>query len=124
MAYYDDRRYPPRDRARPSAGYATEYYDDHPRRFSRYDRDGYPYRESDDSVELVQRDFPPGEDYVYERGYNSRRSRRPVYENVRRASSVGGYDPYYDNGYYRSQPRRSRQYDDRRKCRSTEDMTK
>lgn len=119
MAYYDDRRYPPRDRdrARPVSGYAADYYDDHPRRYSRYDRDAYPppYRESDGSVELVQRDFPPGEQYVYERGYNSRRSRRPVYENVRRASSAGGYDPYYDNGYSRSRPRRSRQYDDRRK---------
>lgn len=114
MAYYEDRRYVPRDR-RPAPGYAADYYDDHPRRYSRYERDLAPHRASDDSVETIQRDFPPGEDLVYERGYNSRRSRRPVYENVRRASSVSGYDPYYD-GYGRSRPRRSRQYDDRRKC--------
>lgn len=112
MAYYDRHYYPPRDRPRRS-GYAADYYDD-PRLYARHDRDR-PRRGSDDSVEEVQRDYPPGEDYVYERGYNTRRSRRPVYEHVRRASSVGGYDPYYDGGYYRSRPRRSRQYDDRRK---------
>lgn len=116
MAYYDDRRYYPRDRVRPAPGYASDYYDDHPRRPSRYDRDVYPVRASDDSIETVQRDFPPGEEYVYESGYNPRRSRRPVYENVRRASSVSGYDPHYDSGYYRPRPRRSRHKDDRREC--------
>lgn len=113
MAYYDDRRYYPRDRVRAAPGYASDYYDG---RLSRHDRDVYPPRPSDDSIETVQRDFPPGEGYPYERGYNPRRSRRPVYENVRRASSVSGYDPYYDSGYYRSRPRRSRHKDDRRKC--------
>lgn len=117
MAYYDDRRhYAPRDRGRSSAGHAADYYDDHPRGLpARHDRDVYSARGGEDSVEEIQRDYPPGSDYVYERGYDSRRSRRPVYENVRRASSVSGYDPYYENGYYRSRTRRSRQYDDRRK---------
>ncbi|OKP12173.1 hypothetical protein PENSUB_2333 [Penicillium subrubescens] len=117
MAYYDDRRhYAPRDRGRPAAGYAADYYDDHPRGFNaRNDREVYSPRGGEGSVEEIQRDYPPGSDYVYERGYDSRRSRRPVYENVRRASSVGGYDPYYDNGYYRSRTRRTRQSDDHRK---------
>lgn len=116
MAYYEDRRSYPRDRARPAAGYAADYYDDHPRGYARRDREVYPYRGNDDSVEEIQRDYPPGDDYAYERGYNPRRPRRPVYENVRRASSVSGYDPYYDHGYYHSRPRRSRQkHDDRRK---------
>ncbi|KAJ5630802.1 uncharacterized protein N7484_010902 [Penicillium longicatenatum] len=111
MAYYEDRRYPaPRDRARP-VSYAADYYDSP--RYERHDRQVYP----DESVEEIQRDYPPGEGYVYERGYDSRRSRRPVYENVRRASSVSGHDPYYD-GYYRSRARPSRQYDDRRPRRS------
>lgn len=109
MAYYDDPRYPtPRDRARPMS-YAADYRDSP--RYERYERQVYP----DESVEEIQRDYPPGEGYVYERGYDSRRSRRPVYENVRRASSVSGHDPYYD-GYYRSRARTSRDYDDRRKC--------
>lgn len=115
--YYDDRHYSlPRDRRDRPASYAAEYYDE-PRSYARHGREVYPYRGSDDSVEEIQRDYPPGEDYVYERGYNSRRSRRPVYENVRRPSSVSGYDPYYNDGYYRSRPRHStRRYDDRRKC--------
>lgn len=115
MAYYEDRRYYPRDRARPASGYAADYYENHPRRFSRYERDVQPHRASDDSIETIQRDFPPGEGYTYERGYNPRPSRRPAYETVRRASSVSGYDPYYENGSYRSRPRRSRHPDDRRK---------
>ena len=114
MAYYEERRYVPRDRDRP-ASYAAEYYD--PRgRYARHERDVYPYRGSDDSIEEIQRDYPPGEDFVYERSYNSGRPRRPVYENVRRASSVSGYDPYHDDGYYRSRQRQPRRYDDRRKC--------
>ncbi|KAJ5740746.1 hypothetical protein N7493_000618, partial [Penicillium malachiteum] len=109
MAYYEDRRYrAPRDRARP-VSYAPEYYEEP--RYARYDGESYP----DDSVEEIQRDYPPGNPYAYERAYDSRRSRRPVYENVRRASSVSGHDPYYD-GYSRSRPRAS-QYDDRRSRR-------
>ncbi|KAJ5113590.1 hypothetical protein N7456_002124 [Penicillium angulare] len=100
MAYYDRRSYAPRDR-RSGGGGAVEYYED-PR--YRYERDLYPV----DSVEEIPRDFPPGERYVYERGYDSRRPRRPAYEGMRRSSSVSGHDPYYD-GYYRSsRPRRSR----------------
>lgn len=117
MSYYDDRRYrAPRDRARPAGGYAADYFDDHPRgRYARPERDAYPYKGDDGSIEEIPRDFPPGRDYVYERGYDSRRARRPVYENVRRASSVSG-DPYYDSGYHRrSRPQRSKRYDDRRK---------
>lgn len=112
MAYYDDRRYySPRDRYAHPASYVDPYND--PRGgYARRSREAYYPRRSDDSVEEVQRDYPPGEDYVYERGYNARRSRRPVYERVRRASSVGGHDPYYGGADYRSQPRRSR-YDDR-----------
>lgn len=112
MAYYEDRRYYPRDR-RPAAGYAADYYDD-PRGYSRYERDTFP-RAGNDSVEEIQRDYPPGSDYVYERGFDSRRSRRPVYETVRRSSSVSAYDPYY------SRPRRSKNYDDRRPRRSRYD---
>jgi len=107
MAYYEDRRHYPRDRRRASS-YAADYYDNHPANHSRYERDVYP-RASNDSVEEIQRDYPPGSDYAYERGFNSRRSQRPVYENMRRSSSVSGYDPYY------SRPRRSKNYDDRRK---------
>lgn len=108
MAYYEERRYrAPRDRARP-VSYAPEYYDDP--RYARYEREVYPY----DSVEEVQRDFPPGDPYSYERGYDSRRSSRPVYETVRRASSIG-HDPRASDPYYRARPRRSHQYDDRRK---------
>lgn len=111
MAYYADRHYySPRDRPRRS--HAADYYDDP--RYARYERER-PRRGSQDSIEEIQRDYPPGEDTVYERGYNSRRSRRPVYENVRRASSVSG-DPYYDAGYYRSsRPRRSRPEESHRK---------
>jgi len=120
MAYYDDRRhYAPHDRGRPDAGYAADYYDNHPRAYQpRNDRELYPYRGSEGSVEEIPRDYPPGSEYAYERSYDTRRSRRPVYENVRRASSAGGYDPYYDGGYYRSRTRRSRQHDDRRSRRS------
>lgn len=112
MAYYADRHYyPPRDRPRRS--HAADYYDEP--RYARYERER-PRRGSNESIEEIQRDYPPGEDTVYERGYNSRRSRRPVYENVRRASSVSGYDPYYDAGYQRSsRPRRARHDDNHRK---------
>lgn len=115
MAYYDDRPYyTPRDR-RPK-GTAADYYDDHPdsaqpRGYSRFEREIYPNKRGDDSVEEIPRHFPPGEDYVYERGYNSRRPNRPAYGTMRRASSVG-YDSYYDDRPRRS--RTSRQYDDRR----------
>ncbi|KAJ5698518.1 hypothetical protein N7462_000523 [Penicillium macrosclerotiorum] len=120
MAYYDDRRYDsydkPRDRGRPSGGYSADYPDDHPRtHYARHER--ATYRGSDGSIEEIQRDFPPGGEYFYERGYNSRRTRQPAYETVRRASSVSGYDPYYDDRSHRS--RRSRHYyDDRRPHRS------
>ena len=115
MAYYEDRHYySPRDRRDRPASYAADYYDQPPT-YARHERQVYPYRGSEESIEEVQRGYPPGEDYVYERGYSSRPPRRPVNENVRRASSVSGYDPYYNDGYYRSRPRRSRQYDDRRK---------
>lgn len=115
MAYYDDRPYyTPRDRRDRQPGTAADYFDDHPDQPraapSRFEREIYP----GESVEEIQRHFPPGEDYMYERGYNSRRSGRPVYETVRRASSVGGYDPYYDERPRRSGGR-SRRYDDRRK---------
>lgn len=122
MSYYDDRRYhAPRDRGRPASGYAADYFDDHPRggRYSRHERDNYPYRGDDGSIEEIPRDFPPGRDYVYERSYDSRRPRRPVHESVRRASSVSG-DPYYDGGYSRrSRGQKSRRYDDRRKFDSS-----
>jgi hypothetical protein len=113
--YYDDRNYTPRDRRAPRPmSYADPY--DEPRGYSsRHERAVYPRRGSDDSIEEVQRDFPPGEEYAYERGgYTSRRPRRPVYERVRRASSVGASDPYSDAAYYRSRPRRTRDNDDRR----------
>ncbi|KAJ5939574.1 hypothetical protein N7466_002708 [Penicillium verhagenii] len=113
MAYYEERRYTAprdRDRARP-VSYAADYYQDTPR-YSRYERDVYP----NESVEEIQRDYPPGEGYVYERGFDSRRSRRPVYENVRRASSANGQGAYYDE--YRSRARPSRGYDDRQTRRS------
>lgn len=115
MSYYDDRRYSaPRDRAR-GGGTAADYFDNHPRgRDARVERDPYPSYRDNGSIEEIPRDFPPGRDYVYER-YEGRRPRRPVYENVRRASSVSG-DPYYDSGYHRrSRPQKSRRYDDRRK---------
>ncbi|KAJ5379223.1 hypothetical protein N7509_012342 [Penicillium cosmopolitanum] len=113
MSYYDDRRYSaPRDRAR-GGGTAADYFDNHPRgRDARVERDPYPSYRDNGSIEEIPRDFPPGRDYVYER-YEGRRPRRPVYENVRRASSVSG-DPYYDSGYHRrSRPQKSRRYDDR-----------
>ncbi|KAJ5620368.1 hypothetical protein N7510_004352 [Penicillium lagena] len=111
--YYDDRNYTPRDRRAPRPmSYADPY--DEPRVYSsRYEREVYPRRGSDESIEEVQRDFPPGEEYVYER--TSRRPRRPVYEHVRRASSVGASDPYSDAAYYRSRTRRTRDSDDRRR---------
>ncbi|KAJ5995419.1 hypothetical protein N7481_002396 [Penicillium waksmanii] len=114
MSYYDDRRYSaPRDRAR-GGGTAADYFDNHPRgRDARVERDAYPSYRDNGSIEEIPRDFPPGRDYVYERSYEARRPRRPVYENVRRASSVSG-DPYYDSGYHRrSRPQKSRRYDDR-----------
>ncbi|KAI1832031.1 hypothetical protein DTO027I6_8323 [Penicillium roqueforti] len=113
MAYYEDRY---RDRyARPTS-YADPY--DEPRgHYRRHERDSYVPRASNDSVEEIQRDYPPGSDYTYERSYDSRRSRRPVYENVRRASSVGAYDaPYRSSG-----PRRPRHYEDERSRRSRYD---
>ncbi|KAJ5086470.1 hypothetical protein NUU61_007777 [Penicillium alfredii] len=99
MAYREDRRYMPRDRYDRPPSYADPY--DEPR--GRY---------------ASPAGLPPGEDLVYERGYTSRRPRRPVYENVRRASSVSGYDPHYETGYYTSRSRRPRHYDDRRPRRS------
>jgi hypothetical protein len=109
MAYYEDRRYAPRDRYSRPATYADPH-DDPRGHYARHDRE-YSRRISDDSIEEVQRD------YVYERGYTSRRPRgsRPVYENVRRASSVSGYDPHYDAAYSRSsRPRQSRHYEEKR----------
>ncbi|KAJ5985232.1 hypothetical protein N7499_008491 [Penicillium canescens] len=123
MAYYEDRRYAPRDRYSRPATY-VDPYDDPRGHYARHDRDPYSRRVSDDSIEEVQRDYPPDSDYVYERGYTSRRPRasRPVYENVRRASSVSGYDPHYDAAYSRSsRPRRSRHYEDKRSRRSKYD---
>lgn len=111
MAYYDERReYAPRDR-----GYTTEYYEENPRGgYARYEREVHPYRGSQDSIEEVRRDYPPGSEYAYERGYEPRRSAgRPEYEHMRRASSAGGYDPYPANGYYH-RTRRTRHYDDHR----------
>ncbi|OQE37941.1 hypothetical protein PENCOP_c009G04860 [Penicillium coprophilum] len=118
MAYYEDRRYrEPRDRYTRPASYADPY--DDPRGHSRrHVRDSYAPRDSTDSVEEVQREYPPGSDYVYERSYASRRPRRPVYENVRRASSISGYDPYNDASYRNSRPRRSRHYEDKHSRRS------
>ncbi|KAJ5494382.1 hypothetical protein N7463_010469 [Penicillium fimorum] len=116
MAYYDDRRYrEPRDRYTRPASYADPY-DDSRGQYRRHERDSYIPRASTDSVEEVQRDYPPGSDYAYERSY-ARRPRRPVYENVRRASSVSGYDPHNDASYRRSDPRRSRRYEDKRSRR-------
>ncbi|KAJ5185645.1 hypothetical protein N7491_006485 [Penicillium cf. griseofulvum] len=117
MAYYEDRRYrEPRDRYTRPASHADPY-DDPRGRYRRHERDSYVPRASTDSVEEVQREYPPGSDYVYERSYGSRRPRRPVYENVRRASSVSGYDPHNDASYRRSDPRRSRHYEDKRSRR-------
>ncbi|KAJ5489327.1 hypothetical protein N7539_004217 [Penicillium diatomitis] len=117
MAYYDERRSyaPPRN----DRGYATEYYEEHPRAgYARYEREVRPHRGSQDSVEEIQRDYPPGSEYVYERGYDARRPARPTYENVRRASSVGGgYDPYAGDGYYH-RTRRTKYYDDHHSRRS------
>ncbi|EPS32172.1 hypothetical protein PDE_07132 [Penicillium oxalicum 114-2] len=115
MAYYDERReYAPRDR-----GYTTEYYEENPRGgYARYEREVHPYRGSQDSIEEVRRDYPPGSEYAYERGYEPRRSAgRPEYEHMRRASSAGGYDPYPANGYYH-RTRRTRHYDGHRSRRS------
>ncbi|KAJ5893939.1 hypothetical protein N7495_005630 [Penicillium taxi] len=114
MAYYEDRSYYPQDRRARPASYAADFYDDP--RYARHDRELYPYRGSEDSVEEIQREYPPGEDYIErERGYTS--GRRPVYyDTVRRASSVSGYDPY-EGAYPRSHHRRSR-YDDHRSHRS------
>ncbi|KAJ5589158.1 hypothetical protein N7537_011836 [Penicillium hordei] len=121
MAYYEDRRYrEPRDRYTRPASY-IDPYDDPRGRYRRHERDSYVPRASDDSIEEVQRDYPPGSDYAYERSYGSRRPRRPVYENVRRASSVSGYDPYNDAAYRSSGPRRSRHYEDKRSRRSKYD---
>ncbi|KAJ5459267.1 hypothetical protein N7530_011211 [Penicillium desertorum] len=101
MAYYEDRRYrEPRDR------YARASYADP------YDDPRAPTRSRKFSATT-----PPGSDYAYERPYSSRRPRRPVYENVRRASSVSGYDPYNDASYRSSGPRRSRHYEDKRSRR-------
>ncbi|CAL5870899.1 uncharacterized protein PFLUO_LOCUS5140 [Penicillium psychrofluorescens] len=111
--YYDDRNYAPRDRRAPRPmSYADPY--DEPRGYSsRLERNIYPRRGSDDSIEEVQREFPPGEEYAYER-YTTRRPKRPVYDR-RRASSVGAPDPYSDAAYYRPRPRRTRDNDDRRR---------
>ncbi|KAJ5827382.1 hypothetical protein N7447_004145 [Penicillium robsamsonii] len=121
MAYYEDRRYrEPRDRYARPASYADPY-DDPRGQYRKHERDSYTPRASTDSVEEVQREYPPGSDYAYERSYAARRPRRPVYENVRRASSVSGYDAYNDASYRRSDPRRSRQYEDKRSRRPRHD---
>ncbi|KAJ5135852.1 uncharacterized protein N7515_005130 [Penicillium bovifimosum] len=113
MAYYEDRRHrEPRDRYAPPVSY-NDPYDDPRGRYRRHERDSYVPRMSNDSVEEVQRDYPPGSDRAYERSYDSRQPRRPVYQNARRASSVSGYDPYYDTAYRTSRPRRARHYEDR-----------
>lgn len=102
MSYYDSRHRAKRDR-----------YPDEP-----YVDGQLVRRQSDDSVEEVSRDFLPG-DYYYE--YGPQRSRgSAVREGIRRARSVNGPNPYYDDEddeYYRREnyrPRRSRRYDDRR----------
>ncbi|CAG8212424.1 unnamed protein product [Penicillium olsonii] len=111
MSYYDDRRYhSPRDRYARPVSYADPY--DDPRRYARHDRDYVPRRSDDSFVEEVQREYPPGSDYGYERRY-TRRPARPVQETVRRASSVSGYD-HYDT---RSRPRRTKHYEERRSRR-------
>lgn len=119
MSYYDDdRRYlSPRDRYARPVSYADygDPYDD-PRRYARHERD-YAPRRSNESIEEVQREFPPGSDYAYERRYR-RRPTRP--EPVRRASSVSGYDPHYDAAYARSRPRRTR-HEERRKRRQAKE---
>ncbi|KGO78114.1 hypothetical protein PITC_041450 [Penicillium italicum] len=121
MAYYEDRRYrEPRDRYTPPTNYADPY-DDPRGHYRRYERDSYAPRPSNDSIEEVQREYPPGSDYAYERSYTSRRPRRPAYENVRRASSVSSYDPHNDAAYRSSGPRRSRHYEDRPSRRSKYD---
>ncbi|KAJ5562027.1 hypothetical protein N7535_003510 [Penicillium sp. DV-2018c] len=106
MAFYEDRRYrEPRDRYDP--------YDDPRGHYRRHERDSYVPRASTDSVEEVQRDYPPGSARAYERAYDSRPTRRPVYQNARRASSVSSYDPRYDAAYRTSRPRRARHHEDR-----------
>ncbi|KAJ5951125.1 uncharacterized protein N7479_009538 [Penicillium vulpinum] len=98
MAYYEDRRYrEPRDRYAPPPIMLIHM------------------------MTLVAREYPPGSDYVYERSYDSRRARRPVYENVRRASSISGYDPHNDASYRNSRPRGSRHYEEKRSRRSRYD---
>ncbi|CAG7952692.1 unnamed protein product [Penicillium salamii] len=112
MSYYDDRRYQPRDRYAHPVSYADPY--DDPRRYARHERNYVPRRSDDSFVEEVQREYPPGSDYAYERRY-TRRPTRPVQETVRRSSSVSGYDPYYDT---RSRPRRTRHHEEKRSRRS------
>ncbi|KAJ5794188.1 hypothetical protein N7457_000787 [Penicillium paradoxum] len=123
MAYYDDRRYrEPRDRYAHPVSY-TDPYDDPRGRHRKHERDSYVPRTSNDSMEEVRREYPPGSDYAYERGYTSQRPRRPAYGNVRRASSVNGYDPHYDTAYRSSRPRRARNSEDRSSRRSKYDST-
>lgn len=113
MSYYDDRRHrSTRDRYRPT-GYVEEtYVDSRGGNNSRMDL-VRRYDDSNDEVEEVQRDFPPGE---YSYGRPRRTKVTTVREGVRRARSVGGRDPYYGGGYYRRDDyRRSGRYDDRRK---------
>ncbi|KAJ5329359.1 hypothetical protein N7452_009749 [Penicillium brevicompactum] len=115
MSYYDDRRYhSPRDRYARPVSYADPY--DDPPRYARHERDYVPRRSNDSIVEEVQREYPPGSDYGYERRY-TRRPTRPVQETVRRSSSVSGYDPHYDAAYRRPRPRRTAHHEDRRSRR-------
>lgn len=111
MAYYDDRRYrEPRDRyARPDS-YGDPYEDRD--RYTRRERDSYVPRASTDLVG-PSHDYRSGPDYGYDRAYTSQRPRRPGYENMRRASSVSSYDPYYDTAPRSSRPRRSRRPEER-----------
>ncbi|KAL4893928.1 hypothetical protein BDV59DRAFT_18689 [Aspergillus ambiguus] len=115
MAYYDERPYYPPTRDRPSRpGHSQDYYyGNHPSHMDmvpRYDR-------SDESIEEIPRDYPPG-DYAYD--YPPPRHQRvaTVQEGVRRSHSMSGGrgGPYYDDSdyYYRpSRGRRSKHHDDR-----------
>lgn len=127
MAYYDSNQYHHQPRhSRPSAGYAHDYYypsggssgAHHP-----HPLDVVPRRDpSDESVEEIPRDYPPGEYYEYGTGYppQPRRTRvATVQEGVRRSRSMGGgrSGAYYDESDYAYRPsrgRRSRHHDDRR----------
>ncbi|KAF9892566.1 hypothetical protein FE257_001675 [Aspergillus nanangensis] len=119
MAYYDDRQYyqPPRDRAsRPSNH--DYYYPSSASPANPYPMDVvHRHDGSNNSVEEIPRDYPPGE-YGYDYGPpNPRRSRvATAQEGVRRSHSTGGRPPYYDDADYHhrsSRGRKPRHYDDR-----------